>query len=443
MKKTAKPTTTTKKIASVPNVGDALIGNVTTFLRRFVSFPTEGQAEITALWIAGTYLADVSHLYPYLAITATTRGAGKTTLLQVIAGLVAQPERGTGASMAALLAMVALGDVPDATAPTDASGRRLWNVAPPTILSDEGEKISPNTRQFFNSGYKAGDTINKTNAKNELVRRPSYCPKLFALIGSLPEVLEDRCVSIELSRVAAPPEDYIPVLYHEEAQAIRAQLMLMRVRALTRRANGERLVLFAPDARMIARAREIWGVMFAVAKFLNLSPEMMNTILRAAEQSETTKGRKIGISVQAERDTAESLKGWKLLQDAATVSGELPTISTAGLIERLRGVVLGGWSTLTPEECARMLGRYGLRPETMRAADRPKVEQVEVIVLSRHADGTPNKTRDKKTMRHPLAKGYDAAKLRTVAADAIATGQLEYLKKIATAVSVESDPTME
>lgn len=436
-------TTKVAETKAAAGVGDALVGNVAGFLKRFVSFPVDGHAEVTALWIVGTWLADLTHVYPYLAITAATRGAGKTTLLQAVELLVAAPERGTAASMAALLAAVALGEHPDTTAPTDAAGRHLWQVPPRTIFTDEGEKISKNSREFFNSGYKQGDTINKTNAKGELVRRPSYCPKAFALIGSLPSILEDRCVSVELRRVSAPAEDLIPWLVREDAEGIRAQLAMLRARTLARRAQGERIVLWAPDARMIARARELWGVMFGVAKFLHLSEGLTDRIIRAAEQTEASKGRNITISASAERDASEELKGWKLLQDAATVSGTLATISSAGLLERLRGVVLGGWLTLTPEECARMLGRYGLVPQTLRAADRPKVEQVEQVVTARNKDGEPVKWREKKTTRHPLARGYDAAALRQVAAEAVATGQVDYLRKLAEAAGVSEEPAVE
>lgn len=423
--------------APAPAVGPSLHAQVRTFVERFVVFPTPGQSDLVALWLMGSYLADLAPAWPYAAITARTSGAGKSTTLKVIAELApVKMAVSVGSSISFYLAKigaVALDDL----APMRTDGTKAWNLPLPVLCIDESEGGGANQamQQFFRSGYKAGDIVGKVSTKNEAIERPSYCPKAFALIGTLPRLLRDRSILFELERVAAPPEDFLPWEVAADADAIRSQLMLWRRRILAERFAGARVRLYAPDARMQARAREIYAPVLAVAAMLVLDAATMDRIFRAIELSEAAKDaagdRVIRVDHDAEKRAADALKSVKLLQDVARVSGELPAMSTMGIIERLRGVQLGGYQTLTPDELSRLLGRFGVSRTTLRVQDRPKVTEKEPT--ARNGKGEAVKFRE--VSRWPLAKGYDTAAIRKLAEHVRAVGVEAYLaERQATAV---------
>jgi hypothetical protein len=353
-----------------------------------------------------------------------------------------------GGTLAYFLAKIKAGGAPDVLAPMNADGTRAWSLPMVTLALDESEGGGGAVLgQFFRSGYKQGDIIGKTTTRGGVVEHQAYCPKAFALIGNLPRLLRDRSILCELVRVAKPAEDLIEWEIAPDADAIKAQIMVWRRRILAARAGGARVRLWSPDDRMTARAREVFAAPLGVAKLLDLTPATMDAIYHAIEASEAQKDAAgdvvIRVDHDAEKRAAEHLRSWKLLQDAASVTGELPTISGEGLRERLTKIQLGGYARLTPEECARMLSRYGIAPKVLRVADRPKVTETETTVKARNAKGEPVKVSESQKTRHPLARGYDAVMLRKVAAEALATGQEAYLRQVAERLPVEGDTTVE
>lgn len=411
------------------DVGEALIVQIRSFVEKFVSFPEQGQSTVAALWVIGAWLTDAMHVWPYLVITADTRGAGKTTLLRALAMLVPTPIPATSGTLSYLIAKLQSTGVP-AGDPDPATGYQQTTPLG-TMVADESESIPAATQKFLRIGYKRGEVHGKRTPTG-IDEVQCYGPKLFALIGTLEPTLYSRTILIRLRRVAAPPMDLIEWLAEPEAETIRQQLAHLRDQMLRRRATGERIDIWAPDARMVARSRELWGSMFGVAKFLKLSEATQRVIVEQADRIETAKDsqgeNRQRISADKERQALADMRAFRVLRDSAELVADLPTISSAGLLDRLRGVTLGGWGTLTPEELANLLARYGLRPGTLRAADRPKERQVEQVPTAKDADGNPVKWREKVTNRHPLARGYDAAAIRAAWQQAESTGQGAYLE---------------
>src|SRR4051812_6575008 len=79
-----------------------LFDDVEAFVRRFLVLD-EAEHAILPLWIAHTYVFKAFDNTPYLTITSAEKGSGKSTLLDVLAVLVATPERADGITTSALV----------------------------------------------------------------------------------------------------------------------------------------------------------------------------------------------------------------------------------------------------------------------------------------------------------------------------------------------------
>lgn len=438
----AKKTTTPKapkqsakqaEIVPSKSVGQTLVEQVRDFLEQFVTFPETGQATVAATWIVGSWLVDAMHVWPYLVISADTRGAGKTTLLQAVSMLSPAPIHATACTLAFLLAKHSKGGQPDGFADATTGYQPTTPIG--TMIVDEGESIPREMQRFLRTGYKRGDTYGKTTTKGDTVEVQSFGPRAIALIGTLEPTLYSRTILIRLRRVAAPPKDLITWLEEPTAEAIRQQCQHLRETMLKERANGKRIDLFAPDARMVARSRELWASVFGVARFLNLDAATFAGLVEQADRIETAKDAqgevRQKVSADKERQALHDMRAYRVLRDAAEVSGELGQVSSAGLLERLKKVTLGGWGNLTPEELSGLLGRYGLRPAVKRAQDLPRVAEIEKIPTAHNAEGVAVKFREQTKNRHPLARCYDGVALRAAWQNANATGQGAYLESVA------------
>jgi hypothetical protein len=171
------------ELPPAPNV----IREVEQFIRRFVIFPEHAYLPLAA-WIAATYVADVFHVFPYIALVSPVKGCGKTRVLEICNVLCAKAIQVTLPSAAALFRM--MGDSP-------------------TLLLDEVEALKAKTMSdvsqailaILNSGYKKGATVPRCEPpQNQVKHFPVYSPKAFAAIGRLPDTLADRSVCITMQR---------------------------------------------------------------------------------------------------------------------------------------------------------------------------------------------------------------------------------------------------
>jgi hypothetical protein len=151
------------------------------FLRRFVIFRSDAQVTAIALWIAHTHAFEASDATPYLAVTSAERRSGKTRLLESLALLVRNPIHVAHTSAAALFRTI-----PER----------------PTLLFDEVDAVfrksaSPATeelRAVLNAGHRRGATVRRCvgeGRKQTVVAFDTYCPKVLAGIGNLPDTIED------------------------------------------------------------------------------------------------------------------------------------------------------------------------------------------------------------------------------------------------------------
>ena len=152
-------------------------------VKRYVVLP-EGSAEILALWAVHTHVFECFGHSPRLALTSPEKRCGKTTTLDVLTELVARPLPTSNATTAAIF--------------------RTIEKAKPTLLIDEADtflKDNEELRGVLNAGHRRGGQIIRTVGDDHEPRQFStWAPAAIAMIGRVPDTLEDRSVSIALRR---------------------------------------------------------------------------------------------------------------------------------------------------------------------------------------------------------------------------------------------------
>jgi putative DNA primase/helicase len=169
---------------SQPVDGMQLLSAVSDMVRRFVILPQHADAAV-ALWIVLTYCIDWAQVAPILAVTSPEKRCGKSTLLFVIDRLSSRPLSSSNISAPALFRAV-----------------EKWQ---PTLIIDEADSFirdSEEMRGVLNSGHTrpTAYVIRTTGEDFEPRRFSTWGAKAIALIGSLPDTLQDRSIVIDLRR---------------------------------------------------------------------------------------------------------------------------------------------------------------------------------------------------------------------------------------------------
>jgi hypothetical protein len=339
--------------------GSELVARVEKFVGDYIVFDDADLPLVVALWAIGSYVTERIYTWPYLAITASVKGAGKTTLLEVLRELVRHPVMTTGSTPPFILRTISK---------TSGQCCLLFDEAE-SQTSSEGQSLMS---QLMNSGYRRGQTIGRAKGADDVVEYPSYCAKAFALIGDPRGTIRDRAIVITLRRgrpkLEMYPEDVEPAA-NEIRQAIATWIAGQEMAPRPSR----------PDA-LDGRSREIWGSVLGLAEWLRCSPDQMSRLGRAAGRIEGAKTapKRSALSVEAEDAAIDDRYARRALLDLLAVfdDGEA-ALSTEGAIARMMRLEMSQWQTfrgtgLDGVRLGQLLGRFGLRPSGVRAADLPK-----------------------------------------------------------------------
>jgi hypothetical protein len=163
--------------------GSALLKELVGAIRSYVIL-SDNEATAVALWVLLCHAFDAFNISPRLAITSPEKQCGKTTLLDVLGCLVPRP----------LL-----------TANTSASPIfRAIELSRPILLIDEADTFLNNSdelRGILNSGHRKGGSVLRVVGDHHEPRMFStWAPAAIAMIGKLPDTLEDRSISVRLRR---------------------------------------------------------------------------------------------------------------------------------------------------------------------------------------------------------------------------------------------------
>jgi putative DNA primase/helicase len=324
-----------------PVDGPSLIAGVANEIKRYVVL-IEEEAEAIALWVLHTHSHDAFPISPRLAITSAEKGCGKTTLLDIVGRLVPRP-------------------MPTSNV-TPASVFRIIEAARPTLLIDEADTFltrNDDLRGILNSGHRrsAAHVTRTVGDDHEPRMFSTWAPVGIAMIGGLPDTLEDRSAPrVRLQR--ARPDQKV-----ERFRADRCLALDTLARKAARWADDNFAALKDADPDvpecLSHRAADNWRPLLAIAD--------------AAGGEWPTRARHVAQKLGTAPASAMS-EGVMCLADIREVfdRSKSDRILSAILANALNGMEDRPWGDcqrgkpLDPRGLARLLAPFGIHPRTVR-----------------------------------------------------------------------------
>ena len=215
--------------STLNTAGATLLNDLRAVLGRYLVLP-EMAAEALALWVVHTYAFTLRQVTTYIGVVSPEKRCGKTTLLELLGRLANRSLTAANISPSAMF--------------------RAIEQTQPTLLIDEADTFLEGRDELagiLNAGYRKGNayvlrvasptgrrpggtsytsphsaapdvtdpstlnsqpstdqhdpsTINHHPSSTDLARFSTWCPKVMAAIGRLPDTLADRCIVITMQR---------------------------------------------------------------------------------------------------------------------------------------------------------------------------------------------------------------------------------------------------
>lgn len=310
--------TTSNTQEGVP-AGCALISQLESYIRSYVSLAETCYALVIALWLMATHAWTAFDAFPYLVVTSTTKRSGKTRLLELLSFVASNSRLVADISPAALY--------------------RTIDAERPTLLVDEAEMFSSaksEHRPVLNTGYRRGQTVKRHDGDYE-----TYCPKAFALIGDVHDTLRDRSIVIQMRR-GEPTRRFVYAGAKEEGAALREKIsaaVSSKAQEIAEAVGGFEGLRFLFD-----RDEEIWTPLFILCRLF--CPERLGELSRAASDisaAKTARPRK-HLELEEEKDEAQEQEyAIRLLRDMIAITDERDQITTQEAIAKLREIPTSPW----------------------------------------------------------------------------------------------------
>jgi Protein of unknown function (DUF3631) len=340
--------------------GAKLLSEITEAIKSYVILPANS-AEILALWAMHTHCFNCFGHSPRAAITSPEKGCGKTTTLDVLECLVCRP-------------------LPTANA-TSSAVFRIVEQSKPTLLIDEADtflKENDELRGILNTGHRRGGQVLRTVGEDHEPRQFStWSPAAIAMIGQLPDTLNDRSVVINLRR--RKPDESVRPFRGDRADDLR---VLARKMARWVQDHEATLTTTDPDmGELMNRMADNWRPLFAIADAAGARwPEKVREIAAAADKATTEQS----ISIRLLQDIRWIFDGRPETDDnGKTILGGpvQDRISSAELVIQLAAIEGRPWAEwgrnakpMTQNALARQLDKFQIYPGTIRllAGSTPK-----------------------------------------------------------------------
>ena len=235
-----------------------VITRVRELLVRHVRFSETWQADLIALWVAGTFMHLLFAVFGYIHITSATKRCGKTLLLDLLGHLCFNATRSS-------------------TDPSPAFVFRDAERNCGTQLFDEVENLTDGNRRshaplmaMLNAGFRRGARVPrivdaKTNSFHEF---NVYAPRVLAGINRLSTTLADRSFRITLTRKRGDErlERFSPKQQGNQLARLRGDLHLTALQYAKEIADAyDRAAQFPILSKTGDRLRDILEPLFAIA----------------------------------------------------------------------------------------------------------------------------------------------------------------------------------
>jgi len=326
----------------VPTGGDVFKELVVTY-ERYVKL-SDGASVALAAWTLFAHAHDAFKISPILTVSSPEKRCGKTTLLEVIGGLAPISVTTSHITTAAIF--------------------RLIEAQHPTLIIDEGDafiKGNEDMRGVLNSGHTRHSAfIYRTKSETyEPVKFSTWCPKVIALIGSLPGTLMDRSVVIPMRRKFVG--EVVEKLRCDEA----AELFTPLREKCAAWASEKFESLKTADPMMPGwlndRAADNWRPLIAIAELAGGDwPEQLTRAIAQLVEHD---------------DDLESM-GVQLLIDLRDTfaSHGVDRLTTSDILSALCALGHKPWQTysrgfpISERQIARLLKPFGIAPKTIRVS---------------------------------------------------------------------------
>ena len=343
--------------------GAAVLKQVEQYLKNYVILHDKAYFPL-AVWIVLTYCYEEFNCFAYLAILSPERECGKSRLMEVIETLVYKAWYGITPSPAAIYRMLA-------------NGRAL--------LFDEVEGFKRNEHRsesmqailaVLNGGHRKGATVPRVERDkdgNFVVHEfPSYGPKAFGAIGTLPDTLLSRCIDVRMQRRREnqPVQRFLAGRVMKQAAPLRAQIL-----AFVRAYKGvfEQCYEQMPDPHCVKdREADLWMPLIAgeavfdpdrVAEFKQCALEL-NGRQKKRVQNQTW-GTKLLQHIQ------EVWPQEKEGEKKGSPQDRCPSATLVTLLKNMDDSPWNGDKPLTQTRLASLLEPFDVEPKLLRYGNDP------------------------------------------------------------------------
>ncbi len=347
----ALPTAAVEPVLTVHRL-DELLEQIETYLGRFVAYPSEHARVAHALWVVHAHLMDLWESTPRISFLSPEPGSGKSRALEATEPLVPRPVHAVNTTSAYLFRKVA-----------DEEGL-------PTILFDEIDTVfgprakeNEDIRGLLNAGHRRGAVAGRCVVRGKTVlteELDAYCAVALAWLNDLPDTLMSRSVVVRMRRRS--PDEQVEPFRHRlcapEGHTIRD--------ALTEWASTVPTITSWPEMPFGIEDRDadIWEPLLAIADM--------------AAGAWPERARCAGVTLVTATKAASPSLGIRLLADLRTVFSEHADpdhLFTDDLISALIAIEDAPWAdirgkALDSRSLARRLGKYEVKPRTVRIGDR-------------------------------------------------------------------------
>jgi hypothetical protein len=328
--------------------GAALLCDVETWLRRFVSYPSDHACVAHALWVAHTHAMQAWESTPRIAFLSPEPGSGKSRALEASEPLVPNPVEAVNVTPAYLFRKVGARE-----------GR-------PTILFDEVDTVfgprakneNEEIRGLLNAGHRRHGVAGRCVVRGKEVfteEIPAYCAVALAGLGGLPDTILSRCVIVRMRR-RAPGEQveaFRRRVHEDEGHVLRDRLADWAEPILDQLSNAWPTM---PEG-VSDRNADVWEALLAVAD--------------AAGGEWPQRARLAAAALVADSKQSTPSLGVRLLADLKSVFGERDVMSTEEILNALCGLDEAPWADikgkpLDSRGLASRLRPYGVKSTTIR-----------------------------------------------------------------------------
>lgn len=334
----------------------SLISQLELFFAKYIAFAEPIYSLPLALWVLGTFMFADFDAYPYLIITSATKRSGKTRLSELLSFTCSNPRQFAAMTPAGVFHSI--------------------DQEQPTLFFDEAEVLSSEAastmRAVLNVGYRKGQYVPRI-VNGNVKEFPTYCPKVFVLIGDTYETLMDRSIVVRMTR-GEPKERFLYEHAKAEGAGIREQIA-----ALFK--DGASIMVSDTYAKhaglpfLTDRDEEIWTALFSVAA--EFCPERLAELQAASVDiatEKTSEARRYINLLGKERAAEDDEYAVRLLRDVHALLEHKRHMGTKALLDLLRELPTSPWRKfrgkgLSVRNLSDMLSRFNVTPLLIRTGE--------------------------------------------------------------------------